>query len=57
MVVFGRKDRTKFRDQVLNHLLEEGCRNDRPGQTPHHKQRYRLTEKGLKLLEAIRGVE
>ena len=58
MVVTGRSDRTKFRHQVLNPLLDAGLIEmtipDRPRSS---KQRYRLTQKGRKLLAQIQGTD
>jgi ATP-dependent DNA helicase RecG len=54
MAVVGRSDRTKFRGQVLNQLLEDGLvKMTIPDKPRSSKQRYHLTDKGrLQLLEA-----
>ncbi|MEA2081262.1 MAG: transcriptional regulator, partial [Elusimicrobiota bacterium] len=50
MVIAERSDRTKFRNQVLNPLLEakliEMTMSDKPTSS---KQKYKLTEKGKKI--------
>jgi ATP-dependent DNA helicase RecG len=52
MAIAGRADRTKFRDQVLNPLLEEGLvEMTIPDKPRSSKQRYRLTDKGRQVLE------
>jgi ATP-dependent DNA helicase RecG len=52
MTITGRTDRTKFRHQVLNPLLDSGLIEmtipDRPRSS---KQRYRMTEKGREWFE------
>jgi ATP-dependent DNA helicase RecG len=54
MTVAGRSDRTKFRDQVLNPLLEEGLvEMTIPDKPRSSKQRYRLTDKGRRLLKEL----
>jgi predicted transcriptional regulator len=51
MAIAGRADRTKFRDQVLNPLLEEGLvEMTIPDKPRSSKQRYRLTDKGRRVL-------
>jgi len=51
MAVVGRTNRTKFRDQVLNPLLEaELVEMTEPDSPKSPTQKYRLTEKGQKLL-------
>jgi ATP-dependent DNA helicase RecG len=56
MAITGRSDRTKFRHQVFNDLLEsklvEMTIPDKPRSS---KQKYRLTEKGRNMLAAIEG--
>lgn len=52
MAVTGRSDRTKFRDQVLKPLLEaELIEMTIPDKPRSSKQKYRLTDKGLAMLE------
>jgi predicted HTH transcriptional regulator len=52
MVVAGRSDRTKFRHQVLNPLLEEGLiEMTIPDKPRSSKQKYRLTHRGRQYLE------
>jgi ATP-dependent DNA helicase RecG len=52
MAVTGRTNRTKFRDQVLNPLIEAGLvEMTMPEKPRSSKQRYQLTSKGLKLTE------
>jgi ATP-dependent DNA helicase RecG len=52
MEIAGRKDRTKFRNQVLAPLLEQGLlAMTIPEKPTSSKQRYRATEKARKLLE------
>lgn len=54
MAIAGRSDRTKFRDQVLNPLLEEGLvEMTMPDKPRSSKQRYRLTDKGRQMLEEL----
>ena len=54
MSAAGRTDRTKFRNQVLRPLLEEGWLEMTVPDKPNHpKQKYRLTEGGRALLAAI----
>jgi len=56
MAIAGRSDRTKFRHQVLNPLLEEGLiEMTIPDKPRSSKQRYRLTEKGRKFLDDLQG--
>ncbi len=56
MAVAGRSDRTKFRHQVLNALLEaELIEMTIPDKPRSSKQKYRLTEKGRNMLAAIEG--
>jgi ATP-dependent DNA helicase RecG len=56
MAISGRKNRTKFRDQVLNPLLEEGLiEMTIPDKPRSSKQKYRLTDKGRVLLEQLTG--
>jgi len=51
MAVSGRTNRTKFRDQVLNPLLEvELVEMTIPDKPRSRLQKYRLTEKGRQLL-------
>ena len=52
MAVTGRSDRTKFRHQVLNLLLEGGLvEMTIPDKPRSSKQRYRLSDKGRRWLE------
>ncbi len=51
MAVTGRSDRTKFRHQVLNILLEEGLiEMTIPDKPRSSKQKYRLTDRGRQVL-------
>ena len=51
MVVAVKSDRTKFRNQVLRPLLEEGLLEMTiPDKPRSSKQKYRLTTKGRELL-------
>ena len=52
MQIDGRTDRTKFRNQVLNLMLEAGwLEKTIPDNPTSSKQQYRLTEQGKELLE------
>jgi len=52
MSITGRKDRTKFRQQVLNPLVEaEFIEMTIPDKPTSSKQKYRLTIKGKEKLE------
>ncbi len=54
MQIDGRTDRTKFRNQVLNPMLEAGwLEMTIPDKPTSSKQMYRLTEQGKELLEKI----
>ena len=54
MAITGRTDRTKFRHQVLNPLLEEGLvEMTIPGKPRSSKQKYRLTEKGRRYIADV----
>lgn len=56
MAVVGRSNRTKFRDQVLNPLLESGLiEMTIPDKPTSSKQRYRITEKGRAVFAAMNG--
>jgi len=51
MALTGRTNRTKFRNQVLNPLIEAGLiEMTIPDKPRSSKQKYRLTEKGRKKL-------
>ena len=53
MAVTGRTDRTKFRHQVLNTLIEVGLLEmTLPDKPRSSKQKYRLTAKGRAVLES-----
>jgi ATP-dependent DNA helicase RecG len=55
MEIAERSDRTKFRDQVLKPLLNEGLLNMTiPDKPTSSKQEYRLTEKGRAVLEVLK---
>jgi ATP-dependent DNA helicase RecG len=54
MSVVGRSNRTKFRDQVLNPLLDGGLvEMTIPDKPTSSKQKYRLTQKGFQTLETL----
>jgi len=54
MVIAGRTNRTKFRDQVLNPLVERGLiEMTIPGKPTSSKQKYRLTKKGRDLIAKL----
>ncbi len=58
MQIDGRTDRTKFRNQVLNPILEAGwLEMTIPDKPTSSKQKYRLTEKGRLNLASLRGGE
>ncbi len=58
MAVTGRSDRTKFRHQVLNILLEEGLiEMTIPDKPRSSKQKYRLTLAGKKVLKELKRGE
>jgi ATP-dependent DNA helicase RecG len=55
MAVLGRKNRSKFRDQVLNPLIKDGLvEMTIPGKPKSRFQKYCLTEKGKEWLESHR---
>ena len=55
MAISGRSDRTKFRHQVLNPLLEMGLvEMTIPDKPRSSKQKYRLTNKGRQVLSQIK---
>jgi ATP-dependent DNA helicase RecG len=52
MALLERSNRTKFRDQVLNPLLDADLAEMTiPDKPRSSKQRYRLTDKGRQVLE------
>jgi len=54
MAVIGRANRTKFRDQFLNPLLDVGyLEMTVPDKPRSSKQKYRLSEKGLTVLAGL----
>jgi ATP-dependent DNA helicase RecG len=51
MEIAGRSDRTKFRRQVLNPLIEAGfIEMTIPDKPQSSKQKYRLSDKGVEFL-------
>lgn len=55
MNIAERKDRTKFRNQVLNPMIETGLiEMTIPDKPTSSRQRYRITDKGRKLLDALK---
>jgi len=55
MEKIGRSNRTKFRDQVLNPLIEsELVKMTIPDKPRSSKQKYRLTEKGKNELKKLK---
>ena len=56
MGILGRTNRTKFRDQVLSPLIEDRLiEMTIPDKPRSSKQKYRLTEKGKKLIARNKG--
>ena len=56
MAVVGRKDRTKFRNQVLRPLLDAGwIEMTIPDKPTSRKQRYRTTIAGREALTVVEG--
>ena len=56
MAAFGRSNRTKFRDQVLNPLIEAGLITMTiPNKPRSSKQAYRITQKGRVLLGSLKA--
>ncbi|WP_300668496.1 RNA-binding domain-containing protein [Desulfoluna sp.] len=54
LTLVGRSDRTKFRRELLNPLLEEGLiEMTIPDKPKSSKQRYRITKKGQSVLVAL----
>jgi ATP-dependent DNA helicase RecG len=55
MEIFDRTNRTKFRDQVIKPLIDEGwIEMTIPDKPTSSKQKYRITEKGRQLLQNAR---
>lgn len=55
MAIVGRTNRTKFRDQVIKPLIEEGfLLMTVPDKPTSSKQKYRLTDKGKAMLKNLR---
>jgi ATP-dependent DNA helicase RecG len=51
MAIAGRTNRTKYRDQVLNPLIQMGLIEMAiPGKPTSSRQKYRLTQKGRDLV-------
>ena len=58
LTLVGRTNRTKFRQDLLNPLLEEGLvEMTIPDKPQSSKQRYRTTEKGLSILDTLSSDE
>ena len=58
MALLERSNRTKFRDQVLNPLLDAGLAEMTiPDKPRSSKQRYHLTDKGRQVLEDLGKTE
>jgi ATP-dependent DNA helicase RecG len=58
IAITGRSDRTKFRHQVLNPLIDMGLvEMTIPDKPRSSKQKYRLTTKGRQILKRPRGHE
>ena len=56
MAAFGQSSRTKFRDQVLNPLIEAGLiEMTIPDKPRSSKQEYQLTQKGRALLGSLKA--
>jgi len=56
MAITGRTSRTKFRNQVLKPLLDEGSiEMTVPEKPKSSKQKYRLTDKGKDWLTKYQG--
>lgn len=56
MTVSGRTNRTKFRNQVLNPLIEAGLiEMTIPDKPTSSKQRYRITDKGRNFLATLKA--
>ena len=55
MTIAGRTDRTKFRHQVLNPLIEAGLLEMTiPDKPTSSKQKYRLTDEGKRIVENLK---
>ena len=56
MAIVGRTNRTKFRDQVLKPLIDDGLLEMTiPDKPRSSKQKYRLTEKGRKMVQSLKS--
>jgi len=57
MAAAGRANRTKFRDQILNPLLDAGLvEMTIPDKPTSSKQRYRVTERGRRILASLQDI-
>ncbi len=56
MAIDGRTDRTKFRDQVIKLLIDQGwLEMTLPEKPTSSQQKYRLTEQGAAMLATQTG--